>query len=555
LESSNAILITVFSIVFWGCNNKKNNSHDEQTYYERGTYYYSLNKLDSAFFMFTRYVNNADDSLKKGIAYRCMGDMQWEVGDLHAAEENATGTIRTLDPLNTAHHTELSYAYNLLGNVNVDLQHYDEAITMYNKAKGFSTDAIFRADLVNGEAVALQKKGKYEDAVALYDSMLLLNPADQSLFTRIIDNRAKTKWLRDPSYLALPEFWHALKIRTDSQYNRGLNASYAHLADYYIESNRDSALWYAKKMFHQAQIIQSPDDRLEAIDKLIRLDNPAALQNWYAEYKRLSDSTRLSRDTTRNRYALIRYDSQKSKADNLELKGHVIKQRLWMYGLIVLAIGIITGLTTRYNKRRKRIKKESENAIRDSKLKTSRKVHDVVAAGLYNIMNELEHGVELDSESLLNKIEWLYEKSRNISHEDALVSEHTDYEKQIFQLLRSFANAQTRIRLVGGGDTFLNKLTPYQQQELQLVLNEIMINMKKHSNAKNVVVRFRQEDNKVFINYKDDGVGFRANHTARNGLNNTVSRMKSLKGDIIFGKSDRGGASISMSFPLQSSNR
>lgn len=554
MESSNAILITVLAIVFWGCNNQKNNSQGDQTYYEWGTYYYSQNKLDSAFYMFTRYVNNADDSLKKGTAYRCMGDMLWEVGDLHAAEENATGTIRTLDPLKTAHHAELSYAYNLLGNVNLDLQHYDEAINMYNKAKSFSTNPTFRADLVNGEAVALQKKGKYEDAVALYDSMLLLNPADQSLIARIVDNRAKTKWLQHANYPALPEFWHALRIRIDSQYNRGLNASYAHLSDYYTASNRDSALWYAKKMFHQAEIIQSPDDRLEAIDKIIRLDNASALQHWYAEYKRLSDSTRLSRDTTRNRYALIRYDSQKSKADNLELKGHVIRQELLMFGLIVFAIGAIAGLTIWYNKRRKRIKQDSENAIRESKLKTSRKVHDVVAAGLYNIMNELEHGVKLDRELLLNKIEWLYEKSRNISHEDALVNEHTDYEKQIFQLLRSFSNAQTRVHLVEGVDTFLNKLTPYQKQELQLVLNEVMINMKKHSNAKNVVVRFNQEDNKGIINYKDDGVGFSDNHTARNGLNNTVSRMKSLKGDIIFGKSDRGGVSISMSFPLQSSN-
>lgn len=548
-------MITVISFAFLGsCTNKKGNSHGDQMYYERGTYYYRQDILDSAFLMFTRYVNNADDSLKKGTAYRYMGDMQWEVGDLHAAEENATGTIRTLDPLNTAHHTELSYAYNLLGNVNVDLQHYDEAITMYTKAKGFSSDENFRAELVNGEAVALQKKGKYEDAIALYDSMLLLNPADQSLFARIIDNRAKTKWLQDPGYPALPEFWQALRIRTDSQYNRGLNASYAHLADYYKRSNLDSALWYAKKMFHQAQIIQSPDDRLEAIDKLIRLDKPYALQNWYAEYKRLSDSTRLSRDTTRTRYALIRYDSQKSKADNLELKGHIIKQRFYLYGLIVFAIGIITGLTTWYNKRRKRIKQESENAIRDSRLKTSRKVHDVVAAGLYNIMNELEHGVELDRELLINKIEWLYEKSRNISHEEVLVSDNTDYEKKIFQLLRSFANAQTRIRIVGGGDAFLKKLTPYQEQELQLVLNEIMINMKKHSNAKNVVIRFRQKGDKGFINYEDDGIGFRDGHIARNGLNNTVTRMKSLKGNIIFGKSDRGGASISISFPLQSSN-
>lgn len=549
MKPASTFLIIII-LVFWGCNITKDKGNASASDYEKATYYYSLDKLDSAFLMFTRYVNNADDSLKKGTAYRCMGDMLWETGDLYAAEENATGTIRTLDPFNTTHHAELSYAYNLLGNINVDLQHFDEAISMFNKAIEFTADSLFKADLVNGKAVALQKKGNYEQAVALYDSMLLRNPADQSLLARIIDNRAKTKWLQDPNYPALPEFWRALKIRTDSQYNRGLNASYAHLADYYIPSNRDSALWYANRMLLQAQLIQNSDARLEAIDKLIRLDHASALQNWYAEYKRLGDSTRLSRDTTRNRYALIRYDSQKSKADNLELTTDVARQRFWIFGLAVLAIAIITLLSVLYNKRKNRIKQESENAIRDAKLKTSRKVHDVVAAGLYNIMNELEHGKELEREPLLNKIEGLYEKSRNISYEEVSGNEHTEYDKQLFQLLRSFANAQTQVFLVNSGGSFLNKLTAHQKQELQLVLNEIMINMKKHSHAKNVVVQFRQEDGMGLINYRDDGVGFSAEHTAGNGLNNTVSRIKSLKGDIIFGKSDKGGASILISFPL-----
>lgn len=268
LKSLTALFTALFLILVVGCNDTEENSHAGKNYFKQGAIYYSENKLDSAFLMFTRYVTNADDSLKKGTAYRCMGDMQWEAGDLHAAEESATGTIRTLDPNNKAHRAELSYAYNLLGNVHLDLQHYDEAISMYNMAMDFSTDSTFLADLMNGKALALQKKGKYKDAVALYDTMLLLNPLDKSLFARIIDNRAKTNWLRNPAYPALPEFWQALKIRTDSQYNRGLNASYAHLADYYMKSNRDSALWYAKKMYQQAQIIQSPTTDLRQLINL-----------------------------------------------------------------------------------------------------------------------------------------------------------------------------------------------------------------------------------------------------------------------------------------------
>lgn len=553
LRSSHVLLLVCICIVFSRCVGEEHNNGGTYTDFDWGSYYYSQKKRDSAFLMYNRYVSKADDSLKKGKAYRYMGDMLWEAGDLYGAEENATGAIRTLDPMDTAHYSELGYAYNLLGNVYQDIQHYDDAIRMYNKAKEFSKNAGFFSDLINGEAVALQKKGKYEDAIALYDSMLLLNPADRSVVARIIDNRAKTKWLQDPGYPALPEFWHALKIRVDSQYNRGLNASYAHLADYYAESNRDSALWYANKMFHQAQIIQSPDDRLEAIDKLIRLDNASALQHWYAEFKRLSDSTRLSRDTTRSRYALIRYDSQKSKADNLELKGHVIRQRLWMFGLIVLAIGIISGLSAWYNKRRKRIKQEAEISIRDAKLKTSQKVHDVVANELYGIMNELEHGKEIERESLTTRIEGLYEKSRDISYEEASYADDGDYDKQIHALLNDFTKGKTKVFVVGNQQIFWDKVTGFQKNELLLILREIMINMKKHSGANNVVIRFKEENKTGYIYYSDNGKGFPSDTEFGNGLNNTVNRIKSLNGQINFGKSDKGGASIVISFPLQSS--
>lgn len=553
MKFSTALLILTLTACYCGCNAKKNNRPADYTDYERGLYYYSQDKLDSAFLMFTRYVNDATDSLKKGSAYRCMGDMLWEVGDLHAAEENATGTIRSLDPLNNLHYAELSYAYNLLGNVHMDLEQYDQAITMYNKAKNFATDPTFLADLVNGEALALQKKGNFERAINLYDSMIGLNPSDRSLYARLIDNRAKTKWLQNAGYPALPEFWQALTIRTDSQYKRGLNASYAHLSDYYTRSNRDSALWYANRMFHQAQVIQNVDARLEAIDKLIRLDVPSSLQHWYGEFKGLNDSIRFSRDTTRNRYALIRYDAQKTKADNLELKERVSRQIFWILGIIMLAVGVVAALYTRNKNRRKKMRQEAEDAVRNSKLELSRKVHDVVAGGLYNIMNELEHISEVEKEPLLDRIEGLYEKSRNISYEEVSLIDYSEYDKELSRLLKSFANDQTKVFLVGG-HTFLHDLTPFQKKELQLVLNEMMINMKKHSHAKNVVIQFRQNEGSALINYKDDGVGFREDHTSGNGLKNTESRMKALKGDIIFGKTDRGGLTISINFPLSPGN-
>ncbi|MBW0161828.1 MAG: ATP-binding protein [Sediminibacterium sp. Gen4] len=553
MKVSKGQLFVLFILLLWGCGIKKDNTPGKYTDYDRGNWYHHLGKLDSAFLMYNRYVDNADDTLKKGTAYRFMGDMQWEAGDLHGAEESATGAIRTLDTLNTEHHSELCFTYRLLGNINVDLQHYDEAINMYNKAMRFSTEDNFPLELMNDKAVALQKKGAYNKAIAIYDSVLQLKISNPSLFARILDNRATTKWRLNSSHPVLPEFWQALRIRTDSQYHRGLNASYAHLSDYYEKIKPDSALWYANKMLQQAYIIQSPADRLEAIDKLIKLDNAAASKKWYNQFKKLNDSLQLARDTTRNRFALIRYDSQKSKADNLALKSKVTTQRLWFYGLLGLAAIVIILLWSWYNKRKRRIKQAAELSIRDSKLKTSQKVHDVVANGLYGIMNELEHSEDIKRDPLLTRIESLYEKSRDISKEEMSFADDKDYDKQIHALLNEFTNEQTRVFVVGNQPVFWNKVTSVQKDQLLLILREIMTNMKKHSGATNVVVKCKEDNNSGTISYSDDGKGFPADIQYGNGLNNTVNRIQALNGEIIFGKSDKGGASIAIRFPLQSS--
>lgn len=553
MRLSKSLLSTISILLVWSCGIKHDNAPEKYTDFERGNWYSYLGKLDSAFLMYNGYVGHADDTLKKGTAFRYMGDMQWEAGDLHGAEESATGAIRTLDTLNHKHHSELCFTYRLLGNINVDLQHYDEAINMYNRAMRFSTDSSFPLELMNDKAVALQKKGAYQKAIAVYDSILSLKIDNPSLFARVLDNRAVAKWRFNPGSPVLPEFWQALQIRADSQYNRGLNASYAHLADYYENSKPDSAFWYARKMFVQAQIIQSAGDRLEAIDKLIRLDKTAASQKWYTEFKRLNDSLQLSRDTTRSRFALIRYDSQKSKADNLELTARVISQRIWLYGLLGLAAIIITLLWSWYHKRKRRIQQQAELAIRDARLNTSRKIHDVVANGLYGIMNELEHGEKIERDILLTKVEALYEKSRDISYEEAGYTDGKEYDQLIHTLLNEFTSEQTRVFVVGNQPAFWDQVTGVQKNQLLLVLREIMTNMKKHSAATNVVLKFKEENNAGTIHYSDNGKGFPADIQYGNGLHNTVNRIQSLKGEIIFGKSDQGGASITIRFPLQSS--
>lgn len=555
MKPSLHLLLTFLFLALFSFTSQSQKNKAKYTDFDRGYRYWYYENYDSAFLMFDRYVNNADDTLRKATAYKYLGEMQWNINDFYASQESLTAALHSLNPSDTAHHAELGIVYNLLGNVSQHLERYDEALGFYNKALTFVGASPYRYELMNGKATALQKMGNYQAAIAVYDAVLAKQPGDAYLLARIIDNRAKTRWLQDPGAETLPEFWQALQIRIDSQYTPTLNASYAHLSDYYAKPNPDSALWYADQMLHQATQNKSPEDVLEAIDKLIRLSpSPASKEEWYRQYKNINDSLQLSRDTTRYRYALIRYDVQKSKADNLQLQQHITRQQLYLYGLMLLAVAILAGGYAWYNKRRKRMKEEAANAIRNARLKTSQKVHDVVANGLYGIMNELEHRNTMEPNKLITKIEDLYEKSRNISYEEIAPAETVAYDRQVHDLLSDFANDTTKVLIIGNQPAFWNNLNSKQKTELQLTLNELMVNMKKHSQAKNVVIQFRQENNAALIRYKDDGLGFRANVQFGNGLQNTVTRINSLQGAVNFEKSDKAGVSIAISFPLQSAN-
>lgn len=532
-------------------------SAQQQTTYtdfNRGEYFFYYQKWDSAYLMFEKYLGETSNPLAKAKSYSYMGEIQQIMGDMYGAQETLMKGVRILDASKEPYREALSILYNILGNISLELKNYDEAISLFDK--GFAllpARSDYGVEMVNSKAISLQRKGDYNRAIRIYDSLLQLQPGNQLLAARIIHNRARTKWLQNSAYNPTRDFHRALKIRLDSSFLPGLNASYAHLADYYEKPNPDSALWYANKMYTIAKQNQSADDILEAIDKLIRFNRSATEKaQWYAAFRRLNDSVQLARDTTRNRFALIRYEVQKNKADNLALQQHITKQRLFILGVSTLSIALLAGLWFWFRHRRRKLKQEAEIAIRDARLHTSQKVHDVVANGLYGIMNELEHSDTIERDPLLTKIEVLYEKSRDISYEESALANDRDYDKQIHTLLNEFTNEQTRVFVVGNQPVFWNKVTGLQKNELLLVLREIMTNMKKHSGATNVVIKFKEENHTGTIHYNDDGKGFPADVKYGNGLHNTVNRIQSLKGDIIFGKSDQGGASIAIRFPLQS---
>lgn len=518
-----------------------------------GYNYYNNQNKDSAFYFFNRVVGSSYDSLEKSNAYFYMGLLQLQAGGYYSAQESFLYSIKALDEKDTSHYFNLSSNYNSLGNATLELKDYKSAIQQYRLSYRFSVDGDSKAQILNNIGVAYQRTSDYSKAIAVFDSALHQDFIDTLLQARIISNLARTKWLADSNYVALPEFLVALSLRRLVKNSLGVSTSFGHLADYYMNFRPDSAFFYALKRFEITQRLQNPDDKLAALSQLIKF-GPVHLTKQYAEqYLKLNDSLTTVRSMNRQQYqyVLIKLEAEKNKADNLLLQEDNFKQRLIVWITVLLAVLFISAVVIFFLIRRRRLKQESENAIRESRLKTSQKIHDVVANGLYRIMNDLEHRESIDKEPLLDKIDDLYEKSRDISYEDIVVSQD-DYCEKIQELVTSFSSDTTKVITVGNEQAFWKAVNGVQKHELNLVLQELMINMQKHSRATKVTIRFRQEKGFGHIEYRDNGMGFKPEPGFGNGLNNTVSRINSINGQITFEKNGDAGLSILISFPLSS---
>jgi tetratricopeptide (TPR) repeat protein len=500
---------------------------------------------DSAYYYFNKVATSSKDSLEIATAYNYMARIQANAGDYYGAQETLLASLSHLHENKDRDQYCLSSDFDALGSISQNLKDYPAAVMYYDRAIALMRNEGYRAIELNNKGVAYQKEGLYTQAVATYESILNPGKTPTKLYARILTNLAIARWQKDPAYAATQDLHSALQIRSTAKDEWGLNSSYAHLAVYYTNSHPDSALYYASKRYIIASQLESPDDELEALQELIRVSPSRDLKGYFTRYQQLSDSLQTARNAAKNQFALIRYEAQKNKTDNLRLQHdnsqkelQIIRQRIIMYGSISCSL-IVLGFGIAYTK----------NRLRKYQLRTSQRVHDVVANGLYQIITGIEHGDQIEKEPLLDQLEDLYEHSRNISYD---VPEKADlnFSRTIHQLLDSFSNPGTKVLITGNDQSLWDKVSDHPKSAIKSTLQELMINMQKHSGAANVIVKFDQDQGHLKIRYMDDGVGFPPDIRFGNGLTNTGNRIKSIGGRITFDKSAPKGLKIELHFPL-----
>jgi len=534
-----------------GCSKKENpqinlSKKEINPFYEKAFVFIDKDQ-DSAFY----YLNKAkelfqkrNDSFGLGKCLVNMAIIQEKEGDNFGSIETSLLASQFFKEKDTAHYGFLFCNYNNLGVASGSLKNYNDAKRFYHKAFFFTKDPIDKMALANNIAIVFHSEKHYSKATAIYTKLLDSVGSKSEFYPKLLLNFSRSKWFENKNYNPVHNYLLAEKLSKNLNDDWTKDAAYAYLSAYYLNKNTDSSRLYANKMLTLAKELKYTEDQLEALQNLIKVSDSPLAHKYFDDYTRIQDSLINSQNEAKNQFALIRFESEKSKAENLKLqKEHeaheyqVERQNLIIDLLILFFILSVIVSYIWIKKRRQRQVLEAKNILHKQRLNFSKKVHDVVANGIYEVMTTIESQKDLPKEKILDKLEQMYEQSRDLSYDNTL---QQDFNDRISSLINSFDNIYTKIIIIGNDPDFWLGINQFSKEELFQIIRELLVNMKKHSQASQVILRFIKGDNSYDIRYTDNGVGLPEVFEEKNGFTNMRSRLEEIGAKLEIEKSNSG---------------
>lgn len=516
-------------------------------FYEKSFSFLDQNKLDSAFLYFNRskeLFQKNNDSFGMAKTLVNMGILQERIGDNYGSIESSLSAFKYLKEKDSSNYSFIFSNYNNLGVASYNLKNYQDAKRFYQNALSFTTDPVDKMMVANNIAIVFHSQKKYGKAVFIYKKLLDSLAPDSEFYPKILINYSRSKWLENQNYNPVKNYLSAEKLSRRSEDDWTIDAVYSYLSAYYLNKQKDSSRHYALQMLDLSKKLKYPADELEALQMLIKITDGKENQNYFERYVKLQDSVITAQNKAKNQFALIRFESEKNKSENLILqkekaiqKYKMERQKIVTWIFIIFFFCIATATVMWMQRRRKRMLLEAENRLKEQRLDFSKKVHDVVANGLYEVMSTIENQAEIPKERILDKLEVMYEKSRDLSYED---SQDVEFHQKISGLVGSFDNEETKMIIIGNDSSFWEDIAPDDREELFQVIRELLVNMKKHSNAGQVIIRFIKNDESNEITYSDNGVGISKNFGEKNGFTNMRSRLKKIGAEMIIDNNSEG---------------
>lgn len=525
--------------------------------------FYSQKEFDSAFFYYNKLrsiCNPVTDSENYITSLNRMAEIQQDQAD-YAGSEN---TIKEILPYlkYTKKQSQIWNTYVILSINYLNTYDYKNAIRYNQKALQLQTEEWRKLAAKNNMAVILMEEGKYNEALQIFLSLttkkeVLNNDEFQG---KALDNIGFCYFKIYHSDKALYYFQKSLEIRKKQNDSFGLGKSYLHFAKFYEESNLLLAKKYMHLSYEKFTLAHTIDERLSSLKLIIKNSSDRELKKYSIVYVNLIDSIFEVKQKAKNQYAKIKYDSTKEKNENLRLKTYKVeneiqieKQRnrnIFSYIIITLSLSLVTVLyfylTSKGNK-------EKIEATYKSETRIAKKLHDELANDIYHTMAFTESknlSIKENKIQLLNNLEAIYSRTRNISKENNQIITSEDFILNLEEMIEGFNTPVIHIFVNDLETIDWNEIEKNKKMTVYRTVQELLVNMKKHSAATLVTITFKKTDQNVMITYTDNGIGIDlAAIKFQNGLYNIENKILSIKGEITIDSTPEKGFKVFINFP------
>jgi len=492
------------------------------------------NDLASAYRFYTAYKKfsiKEEKPLGTVYALRQLAEIQKQLGYLDESELLNTEILEILNDLETSE-IAIQYkggAYNHLGMIYRSRKNYDQALQFYELAKGITDNPERLTYIHNNAGFVYLKKKNYEKAAIQFqlahDKSLLTTDSIQ--IARSLDNLGFTESiLRNPD--AVSKLQKALSLRKKIKYSSGIQTSLEHLSEHYaLKNDTTKALNYAQ----EALLLAESTEDLKKIESALALNIKLGRNRLAPRYIQIKDSLSGLKDVQRsnfNYYVSLYSEKEKElqKSELLSTQRKNINLIIALVGILLLIIAVFL-----YFIQRSRHRKKILQQVYDTESRISKKVHDEIANDVFQFMTKLQSNIPTDT-ILIDELETIYHKTRNISKEYDILDSTKTFKVELEGLFMNYQTSATNVVVRNLSNIEWDKYSEIEKETIYKVLQELLINMKKHSLASLVLISFEKTRSNILIQYSDNGAGCDLKKST--GLTNVTTRIESLSGKIEF---------------------
>jgi len=539
-----------------------------------GDYYDYKMQLDSAYI----YFDQAEQIYLNTKSYVDVAKMQqyksivlFREGLYNEAENKALEALEILERLPK---DRLLYEINLnLGNI-LDLnQQPNEALLYYSEAIYILED-LYKNKLISTEEFLESKAHCYNNIGTLYhtqksylnsetylsygyNNLIDLNQQNE-LYTIILTNLGTLNISLNKLNIAEKLLNESLTISLEKNYKQSLTANNFRLGELALKKKDTiEAINYYKTAYQLSTKAKANNTILKSLKALSLTDKQEATK-YISLYYAFNDSINKLQISKRNKFARIKYESEKLEKNIVNLKKE--NSQLLITSIIIVLIAIILLFIILYRNKIKKytfLKQDQENkelifkllleqeqlsqdVLTKERERISQELHDGIINSLFIV--RLSLGNSKDNLPILHEIEKVQNQIRLISHD---LKNHEfiqqGFSEIISKLVVQNSTNQQKFQLIISKNYKWDKVSYDDKINIYRILQEAIQNVIKHSHAKNCIISIFKTETSDRITITDDGIGFNYSKVRNsNGLKNINNRAKQLHASLEVNSTTQG---------------